>query len=63
MSKRKTNVEKLREIRDKMNEEVEDMTEKEFSDYIDNIQNQYYAGKLFAKPPKEKASNRRLSKA
>ncbi|ALO00656.1 hypothetical protein LIH_09840 [Leptospira interrogans serovar Hardjo-prajitno] len=46
-----------------MNEEVEDMTEKEFSDYIDNIQNQYYAGKLFAKPPKEKASNRRLSKA
>ncbi|EMF91713.1 hypothetical protein [Leptospira santarosai] len=34
MSKRKTNVEKLREIRDKMNEEVKDMDVDEYLEYL-----------------------------
>ncbi|UOG39698.1 hypothetical protein MAL08_19030 [Leptospira noguchii] len=49
--------------REKTNAEVADMTNEEFSNYIDHIQNQYDAGKLFVKPSKEKTSNRRLSKA
>ncbi|EMJ96628.1 hypothetical protein [Leptospira alstonii] len=63
MIKRKGIVQKMINEREKMNEEVADMTEDEFSQYIDNIQNQYDAGKLFVKPPKEKVLKRRLSKA
>ncbi|WP_061216414.1 hypothetical protein [Leptospira santarosai] len=63
MIKRKGVVQKIIDQREKTNEEVADMTNEEFSNYIDHIQNQYDAGKLFVKPPKEKTSNRRLSKA
>ncbi|EMO41750.1 hypothetical protein LEP1GSC186_2052 [Leptospira noguchii serovar Autumnalis str. ZUN142] len=56
MIKRKGVVQKMIDQREKMNEEVADMTKEEFSNYIDHIQNQYESGKLFVKPSREKTS-------
>ncbi|EKO16386.1 MULTISPECIES: hypothetical protein [Leptospira] len=56
MIKRKGVVQKMIDQREKMNEEVADMTKEEFSNYIDHIQNQYESGKLFVKPLREKTS-------
>ncbi|EMS89741.1 hypothetical protein [Leptospira noguchii] len=58
MSKRKTNVEKLREIRDKMNEEVTGMDEDEFWEYFQS-QPTLHSKKWWA----EKEKSQSLSKA